>query len=121
MVALLCRLNILHILIGVSIVRDQLDVGANAVASCFSDGPATRIEWLHNGVVVESAISTQQADLVFSPVNDSIHNQIYVCRVTREGGVLAEQNFTAVINGNYCRMLSKTYCSYLVVHAKYLH
>ena len=105
MVALLC--DTLLILIGVSVVRDQLSIGTNATASCFSDAPVARMEWLHNGVVVASDISTQQADLVFSPVNDSIHNQIYVCRITREGGAQAEQNFTAIVDGN-------SYIKYLI-------
>ena len=64
------------------------------------------IEWLRDGVVVESAAFTsiQELDLVFSPVNDSIHTQVYVCRVTRDGGngmiVTALQNFTVNVNGN---------------------
>ena len=37
--------------------------------------------------MVESAAFTdiQELDLDFSPVNDSIHNQVYVYRVTRDG------------------------------------
>ena len=92
--------------IGVSTVRDQLNVGASATATCFSDASATRMEWLHNGVVVASDTSTQQLNLVFSPVNDSIHNQVYVCRVTRGGGAQAEQDFTAIVDGNCCRTFS---------------
>ena len=57
-------------------------------------------------MVVESAAFTgiQELDLVFSPVNDSIHTQVYVCRVTRDGGnrmtVIAVQNFTLNVVGN---------------------
>ena len=82
-----------------SIVRDQFSVGGSATASCRSDNQATRMEWLSNGVVVATAMSTEQLDLEFSPVNDSIHNQVYVCRVTREGDVQVEQNFTVRVNG----------------------
>ena len=57
------------------------------------------MEWLSNGVVVATAMSTEQLDLEFSPVNDSIHNQVYVCRVTREGDVQVEQNFTVRVDG----------------------
>jgi hypothetical protein len=63
------------------------------------------IEWLRDGMVVESAAFTfiQELDLVFSPVNDSIHTQVYVCRVTRDGGngvtVTAVQNFTVNVVG----------------------
>ena len=90
---------------GVFIVRDQFSVGQSAIASCKSDTPATRMEWLRDGVVVESdnTAGIQELNLMFSPVNDSIHNQVYVCRVTREGGgmppVTAVQNFTMNIDG----------------------
>ena len=63
------------------------------------------IEWLRDGMVVESAAfpGIQELDLVFSPVNDSIHAQVYVCRVTRDGGnimtVTAVQNFTVNVDG----------------------
>ena len=63
------------------------------------------IEWLRDGVVVESAVFTgiQELDLVFSPVNDTIHTQVYVCRVTRDGEngmtVTAAQNFSVNVDG----------------------
>ena len=63
--------------IGASIDRDQLNIGASATAKWFSNAPATRMEWLQNGIVL-SDMSTQQLNLVFSPVNDSIHNQVYI-------------------------------------------
>ena len=77
----------------------------SATASCKSDVPASMIEWLRDGIVVDSAAFTgiQELDLVFSPVNDSIHTQVYVCRVTRDGGnemtVTAAQNFTVNVDG----------------------
>ena len=89
-----------NIFVGVSIIRDQLNIGASATATCFSDVPATRMEWLQNGVVIASDTSTQQLDLEFSPVSDSIDNQVYICRVTRQGGAQAEQDFTAIVDGN---------------------
>ena len=99
------------LLTGVFITRDQFEVGQSATASCRSDTPATRIEWLStaNGEeVIESALSTQEFNLVFSPVNDSIHNEVYTCRVTREGGIIAAQNFTVNVDGKVhcCNMLS---------------
>ena len=87
------------------IVRDQFSVGESATASCKSDTPATMIEWLRDGMVVESDAFTgiQELDIVFSSVNDSIHAQVYVCRVTRDGGngmtVTAVQNFTVNVDG----------------------
>ena len=100
-------LNNLHFTVynyvGVTIIRDQFSVGSSAMARCSSDNLAARMEWLNNEVVVASAISTQQLNLMFSPVNDSIHNQVYVCRVTRDGEngmlVTAVQNFTANVDG----------------------
>ena len=85
------------------IIRDQFKVGDSATATCKSDTPATRIEWITIGEeVIESAMSTQELDLVFSPVNDSIHNEVYLCRVTREGGMTATQNFTVNVDGKVC-------------------
>ena len=90
---------------GVFIIRDEFSVGESATASCKSDAPALMIEWLRDGMMVESAAFTsiQELDLVFSPVNDSIHTQVYVCRVTRDGGngmtVTAVQNFTVNVDG----------------------
>lgn len=81
------------------IALDQFTVGWYANASCLSDAPATRIQWLTNGVVIERAYSVQQLDLTFSLVNDSIHNEVYTCRVTRQGGTTATQNFTVNVNG----------------------
>ena len=96
------------------IVRDQFRIGESATASCKSDAPATRMEWLRDGMVVESAAFTgiQELDLEFSPVNDTIHNQVYVCRVTRDGGngmtVTAVQNFTVNVDGKM--MVSVSMC-----------
>ena len=90
---------------GVFIIRDQFSLGQSATASCKSDAPALRIEWLRDGVVVNSSTSIriQELELIFFPVNDSIHNQIYVCKVTKDGGngmqVTVLQNFTVNIDG----------------------
>ena len=62
-------------------------------------------------MVVESVAFTgiRELDLAFSPVNDSIHTQVYMCRVTRDGGdgmtVTAVQNFTVNVVGNYKIMM----------------
>ena len=91
--------------VGVFMVRDQFSIGQSATASCKSDTPVTMVEWLRDGMVVESDAFSgiQELDLVFSPVNDSIHNQVYMCRVIRDGGngmtVTAVQNFTVNVDG----------------------
>ena len=90
------------ILSGVSIVRSIVfNVGAPAFARCLNEVPATTMQWMSNGVVVESATSTQTLDLTFSPVNDSIYNDVYVCRVTREDGMIVYHNFTVHVVGKY--------------------
>ena len=89
-------------LTGVLIVRDQFKVGKSATARCRSETTATRIEWLNDGEVIESAMSTQELNIVFPLVNDSIHNEVYLCRVTREGEMTATQNFTVNVNGKVC-------------------
>ena len=90
------------LLTGVFIIRDHFEVGQSTTASCRSDTPATRIEWLSTSnreELIESALSTQELNLVFTLVNDSIHNEVYTCRVTREGGMIAIQNFTVYVYG----------------------
>ena len=103
--------------VGVFIVRDRLSVGESATASCKSDAPASMIEWLRDGMVVESAAFTgiQELDLVFSPVNDSIHTQVYVCRVTRDGGNgMTVQNFTVNVDGKVIMMSVRIFMHLLV-------
>ena len=79
-------------------------VDSAATLSC-SDSAASSIEWLDSmRRVVEMTTSQQQLDLTFNPVNDSIHNTGYSCRVTRRDGTVAEQivilNVTGECNEN---------------------
>ena len=87
---------------GASIAYDIFIVGKSATIKCFSDVPAIRIEWLNEeGVVLLASVSsTQQLDLEFCPVNDSIHGQEFVCKVTRDGGMIKTDSFTATVTGN---------------------
>ena len=84
---------------GLSITHSELVVGTLAVATCTSDTPAASMEWLTNGAVVESATSTPTLDLIIPLVNDSIHGNVYVCRVIRNDGMTAMQNFTVKVVG----------------------
>ena len=108
--------------VGVLIIRDQFRIGESATASCRSDTPATMIEWLRDGMVVETASFSgiQELGLVFSPVSDSIHNQVYVCRVTRDGGngmtVTAVQNFTVDVDGKMMVLSVRTCRSCRIIH-----
>ena len=105
--------------VGIFIVGDQFSIGESATASCKSDAPATMIEWLRDGMVVESAAfpftGIQTLDLIFSPVNDSIHTEMYMCRVTRDGGngmtVTAVKNFTVNVDGKMLVLSVRAYRS----------
>ena len=46
--------------------------------SCSTDLDVIRLEWMRGREVVASS-PNQQLDLVFDPVNDTIHNQEYTC------------------------------------------
>ena len=51
-------------------------------------------------MILNSTASTQQLDLVFSVVNDSIYNNTYICKVFRNSGLQhAEQNITVRVEG----------------------
>ena len=99
-----CPLFII-ILIGLSISHDQLKIGAKAIVKCISNVMhATKMEWLSSGVVVNKTGPQDlqsTINLIFSPVNDSIHNQVFVCRLTTTDGREVEQNFTAKVDGKY--------------------
>ena len=94
----------LYIYPGVSISRSGFTVGMLAAARCTSDTPVSTMEWLANGTVVESAMSTQILDLIIPLVNDSIHGDVFVCRVTRDYGMMATQNFAVNVDGRRTTM-----------------
>ena len=84
---------------GVSISHSGFILGMLATVRCTSDIPVSIMEWLTNGVVVESAVSTQMLDLIIPLVNDSIHGDVFACRATRDNGMMAAQNFTIDVYG----------------------
>ena len=92
------------------IIDDQFTIGYPATVRCRSDNHATNIEWLtSNGMILESQPLTQQLDLVFSPVNESIHNNTYICKVYRNSGVqYAEENITVRVEGK--KSLNLIFC-----------
>ena len=77
----------------------MLYVGQSATATCFSDTEASMIEWLYSEMTLESNTSAKQLTLTFSQVNDSIHGEVYTCRVTRMDGVQAQQIFIPHVIG----------------------
>ena len=65
---------------------DVLIVGRASTLTCSSDLDVTMTEWLYNGGVVQSSTGPH-AQLLFNPVNDTIHNRQYTCRITSPYGV----------------------------------
>ena len=85
-----------------TLLSDPFIVGMSATLTCTSDVSANRIEWLDSERrVVAIVTSMDQLDLTFNPVNDSIHNSVYTCRVTRGDEMVAEQNITIDVPGNH--------------------
>ena len=61
-------------------------VGETATITCAFALKVTSIKWLlKDDIVREDTSGQQQLNLTFSPVNDSIHNLQYICRVTTNG------------------------------------
>ena len=92
------------------------------LVECVNDAEQTiRIEWLDidRVVLVESTITTQHLYLEFNPINDSIHQHVYICRVTRNDEMFIEQNFTMNVAGESIHSsLAIVYCMslYIVCH-----
>lgn len=73
---------------GLTIQRSSnvFTVGENASLTCSSDISVILTEWLYNfQVVVSSTSSTLQ--LIFNPVNDTVHGNEYSCRTTSPYGI----------------------------------
>lgn len=83
---------------GISVTSDQFIVGSRAVLSCTSDSRVTdKIEWLtEEEEVVVSADSVQELQLVFNPVNDSLHGSEFTCMVTISGKISNQTQAIAV-------------------------
>ena len=89
-----------HFFSGVSVRSNPFIFGMSATLTCTSDAPATKIEWLDSEErVVARVTSMNWLDLIFNPVNDSIHNSVYTCRVTRGEEMVAEQTITVDVTG----------------------
>ena len=78
-------------------------MGCYASITCRSDTDAERMEWLIQErtiihvVVAESNVT--QLNLTFTPVSDSVHGQVYICRAVRNNNDTPEQNFTMNVEG----------------------
>lgn len=68
----------------IQIIHGNMTVGDNSSLICQSITPVDIIEWLNsNGEVVASKLNATELDLTFAPVNISINNKMYTCRVNK--------------------------------------
>ena len=79
---------------------ENYTVGSDASITCRSDTDTERIEWLtHERAIIDFESNATQLDLLFMPINDSIHGQVYTCRVIRNHNDMPERNFTMNVKG----------------------
>ena len=84
---------------GIQITGDEgpLILGSTAWFTCSSDLDILYAEWLFNDRVIVQA-EASQAMLIIPAVNDSLHNRLYICRITTQYGV-QERNVTIRVTG----------------------
>ena len=86
---------------GVQIPGDSppFTVGSTATLSCVSDLDAIMIEWFDgSGTRVDMTTTGRTLDYVLDPVSDDLHQTTFICRVTRDNGVV-EQSITLSLIG----------------------
>lgn len=77
----------------------MFSVGEPGLLTCSSDLDVTSVEWLYNGrVVAHTALPELQ--LMFAPVNDSVHGREYTCQVTSPYGI--QQNSVSISTLSKC-------------------
>ena len=79
----------IHAGLQVSGHRNQFAVGDVATITCSFDLDLTSIEWLYSGAIV-ARTTAPQLSLTFNPVNDTINNRQYTCRVATSYGTQEE-------------------------------
>ena len=81
--------------------RLPLIVGEQATltCTCASHLNVTRIEWEYNGVSVAVNVTGVTVELTFDPVNDSIHDRLYICRVITTAGRVLSDSVTVTVSG----------------------
>ncbi len=60
-------------------------LGVRETLTCSTDLDGSTTEWFYDGKVVVS-VSGPEAQLVFSKINDSLHNRNYICRTVTPYG-----------------------------------
>ena len=73
------------------------NIGEDGALICFVYDSLA--EWTHDGEVVSSGNGTD-ARLEFPAVNDTLHGEVYICRVYMSFFILrAEYDITIIVNG----------------------
>ena len=87
-----------------------LIIGQSVVVNCTSAISVRELLWLNeqNTTLVNSSSDTT-ADLVFSPVSDSIHNKTFTCRAVQMG--MVEKDINIMVSGKKKHSLC-TFCEF---------
>ena len=81
----------------ISSIDAPLTVGQKAIITCSTDLAVSTIEWQFNDMVIATGM-TDELSLTFDPVNDSLHNKEYLCRVAGPYGH-QEDRITVTVAG----------------------
>ena len=72
---------------------------------CSSPIDVDVIEWLNSdGEVIVSLINTKRLNLTFAPVNTSINNQMYTCRVNKSA--LVNKTIAVSVTGKIMNVIA---------------
>ena len=72
---------------------------------CSSPIDVDLIEWLNsNGEVIASQTVIRRLNLTFAPINTSINNQIYTCRVNKSASV--NKTITVSVTGKIMNVIA---------------
>ena len=89
--------------VGIDIVGgDQpLTVGVMNIITCSTSLNISDIVWIDDmdTIVAINSEGVQQLDLVFNPVNDSIHNRMYTCTITSFASLVINGTVNITVTG----------------------
>lgn len=89
----------------IEIISGNLSVGDNGSLSCKSIIDAEVMEWLNsNGGVIASLTDARRLNLTFVPVNTSINNQMYTCRVNKSA--LVNETIAVSVTGKIMNVIA---------------
>ena len=79
----------------------SLTVGEMNTITCSTSLDISDIVWIDDmdTIVASNSEGLQQLDLVFSPVNDSIHNRMYTCRITSIEDLVISETVAIQVRG----------------------